>query len=68
MKQFVRFFRDIHTARSAVSSKRFYGGVGFVCSVVFVAIWQHELVDELLYTSAGLIGFDTLRKIIRRAE
>ena len=28
---------------------------------MFIAIWQHDLINELLYVSASLIGLDTVK-------
>ena len=56
-----QFFSNLFSSQSPTSSKRFFGGVGFVCSVVFIAIWQHDLINELLYVSASLIGLDTVK-------
>jgi len=54
--------KEIHSYRNSLSSKRFYGAIGFLCSIVFIAIWQHELINELLFTSAALLGIGILDK------
>ena len=66
MYKLLRFWGDIIKSDSPKSSKRFFGGIGFICSIAFVGIWAHELINELLYTSAVLIGIDTVKKTIMK--
>lgn len=58
MKQFIL---DIFNSSSHNSSKRFFGGIGWICSITFIAIWQRDLIEALMWCSAGLIGLDTLK-------
>lgn len=50
----------------SVSSKRVLGVIGFVCSIIFIAIWQHDLIDLLLLTSASLVGLETVANAFRK--
>lgn len=59
----LNYIANAHRSKSGVSSKRLYGGIGFLCSVVFIAIWQHELINELLYVSASMIGLETVTRM-----
>ena len=45
------------------SSKRFFGSIGFVCSIIFIALWERDLIKELLFVSAGLLGLETVFKL-----
>jgi TfoX/Sxy family transcriptional regulator of competence genes len=49
-----------------VSSKRVFGALGFVCSIIFIAIWQHDLIDMLLITSASLLGLEKITDIFTK--
>lgn len=50
------------------SSKRLFGSIGFICSIVFIGIWEHDLINELLYVSAGLLGLETVFKLFNTAK
>jgi len=50
----------------SVSSKRVLGVIGFVCSIIFIAIWQHDLIDLLLLTSASLVGLETVANAFKK--
>ena len=58
-----KFILEIYNSQSPTSSKRVFGSIGWICSIVFIALWQRELVNELMYTSATLIGLDTATKV-----
>lgn len=55
-----KFLRNILSKDSPESSKRLFGAIGFLLSIVFIAIWQHEMINELLYVSSALIGLGIL--------
>ena len=57
----MEFLARLLDTKSPLSSKRFFGGIGFLAAIVFIAIWQHDLINELLYVSASLIGLDTVK-------
>lgn len=56
-----KFIIDIFSSSSPTSSKRVFGAVGWIASIVFIAIWERELIAEMMYISAALIGLDTLK-------
>ena len=56
----IGFIRGIFTENTPESSKRVFGAIGFICAIVFIAIWDHDLIIELLYVSASLIGLSTI--------
>lgn len=60
-----KFLKDMFSSGDSVSAKRVFGGIGFVCSIVFIAIWNRELIDMLLITSASLIGLQTVTDIFK---
>ena len=66
MKKFFEHIANTHRKDSKESAKRFYGGLGFICSIVFVGIWAHDLIAELMITSATMIIGDTISKTIKK--
>ena len=62
MKALIAFIENLYKSDSPQSAKRFFGSIGFICSIVFIAIWAHALINELMYVSATLIGLDTIVK------
>lgn len=60
---FLKFIRDLFIKDKPTSSKRFFGAIGFITVMIFIALWDHELINELMYTSAALIGLDSISKI-----
>lgn len=70
MKKFVykvfKFVANALRSNTDESSKRLFGAIGFICSIVFIAIWSHSLFQELLYTSAALLGLETLTNIFKK--
>lgn len=71
LKDFYSFLKNIHSSGSPESSKRFYGGIGFMCSIIM--IWtniniKNELVETLMFVSAGMIGLETLTNLFRKHD
>jgi formate/nitrite transporter FocA (FNT family) len=66
MKRFIRWMNNIHSTGKPESAKRFYGAVGFIVSIIYIAIWRHDLCGELMYVSAALLGLETITKILKR--
>ena len=70
MKKFfdkvVRFVAQALRSNTDESSKRLFGAIGFICSIVFIAIWSHALFDELLYVSAALLGLQSITDIFKK--
>ena len=62
----IQFIKNIFSADKSESAKRFFGAIGFICAIVFIAIWAHNLIDELLYISAALIGLGILDRWIKK--
>lgn len=58
-----KFFKDMFSSEKGVSSKRVFGGLGFICAIVFIALWSRDLTDMLLITSASMIGLETISAI-----
>ena len=58
-----KFILDMLSNSQGVSSKRVLGLIGYVCSIIFIAIWARDLIDLLLITSASLVGLDTVTNI-----
>lgn len=54
------FIKNIFLKDKPESSKRIFGAIGFICSIIFIAIWERDLTNELLYTSAALLGLGIL--------
>lgn len=60
------FFINIFSTNTKESSKRFFGGIGFICSIIFIALWDKQLIETLLFVSASLVGLETLTNIFKR--
>jgi len=61
-EKILSFIKQIHVSDSNVSSKRFYGGITYLMTSYTILMYQRELTNELLYTSAALIGLDSVFK------
>ena len=57
------FFKNIFLKDKPESSKRFFGAIGFIAATAVICVFQQQMVDELLYTSAALLGLGILDKI-----
>lgn len=66
MEKIIEIFKDIHSNSGKISAKRFYGGVGFIACIIMICVLKHDLIAELMYTSASMIGLDTIRQIIKK--
>ena len=64
MKKFIEFIANIYKSDTNESSKRFFGSIGFLAAIVFIALWDRSLINELMYTSAGMVGFDAILKMV----
>lgn len=60
MKKLIEFITNIFSSNSDVSSKRVFGALGFVCSIIFIGIWKRDMISELMLTSAALLGLGIL--------
>lgn len=60
MKQFLL---NMFSSRSDTSSKRVNGTIGWLAAIVMIAVWEHGLIETLLYVSAGMIGFGAVEKV-----
>jgi len=58
--------KDIHGENGTWSSKRVYGGLLLIVVIACVlAKIEHSLLEPMLYTGAGLIGFNTVVNIAK---
>lgn len=62
MKALFNFIKSALSKDSPESSKRLLGAIGYISGIIMIAIWRHDLISELLFTSAGLIGLGILDK------
>lgn len=60
-----KFIKDMLSSDNGVSSKRVFGAIGFICSIIFIALWARELIEVLLITSASMIGLETITNIFK---
>jgi hypothetical protein len=63
MKEILKYLKLIHSAMSDVSSKRFYGGIVVIVTLVMICIFRH---GDLYYTflgGCGLLGLGILDKL-----
>ena len=56
MKTKSNFFLNIFRKDSPESCKRVFGAIGFVVFIIYVGVFDHNLIDTLGYLSAGLIA------------
>ena len=63
MKEFIK---NIFTSGTPESSKRIFGGLGFICAIIFIALWNRQLTDTLLFVSASLLGLETFANIWKK--
>lgn len=56
--------KEIHSEAGKWSSKRVYGGLMILCCIFAVLLKiEHAILEPMLYTGAGLIGFGTTIKL-----
>jgi len=65
MKQLFTYIGEALKADTQESAKRLSGFIGWICAIVGIFIWQKELIDELMYTSAGMVGFDAVVELVK---
>lgn len=64
--RFIQWLKNIHSSGTTESAKRFYGAIGFICAIIGIFIFRHDLLDILLYTSAALLGLETIFNIFKK--
>ena len=62
MKEFIK---GIFESDQPQSSKRVFGAIGFLTAIIFIAIWQHDLIQTLLLVSCGLLGLETFASMFK---
>ena len=60
----LHYLKGVHSSGAAESAKRFYGGIGWLCVLVYVPIFDRELIGELMIVSASLIGLETAKSLL----
>jgi hypothetical protein len=60
--------KSIFSSDQSLSSKRVFGAIGFIASVIIIWTKQPEFVDFLLTVSASLLGLETITKICKKNE
>lgn len=72
MKQFVdklmSFFANSLRAETPESSKRLFGAIGFMCFILAVFIWRHDIIELLGWISAGLLGLDVVTQVVSKMK
>jgi hypothetical protein len=64
MNKMVDIFKD---SRGKLSSKRVFGGLGFVAAIFIIAFGiETQNAALLLLTSAGMLGFDAALDIFKK--
>ena len=58
----MKFLKSILSKDQPESAKRFFGGIGFIVAIVYIGFFAHDLINQLLFTSATLIGLGILDK------
>ena len=62
----MNWLAQIHSEHDKLSSKRFYGGL-LIVSVIVLAYMEKSpaILEPMLYTGAGLVGFNTVVNIAK---
>jgi len=62
----MNWFKEIHSEGGKLSSKRVYGGI-LIIAVCCLAFLEKSpgILDAMLFTGAGLIGFNTVVNIAK---
>ena len=64
-----KILTQIFSSDQALSSKRIFGGIGYISAIVM--IWtkvQSDNVPYLLYVSASLLGLETITQIFNKSK
>jgi hypothetical protein len=68
IQNLIDFIKNIFLKDSPESSKRFFGGIGFISSIVFIGVFDHSLISTLLYVSATLIGLGIVDGVVNKMK
>lgn len=60
----LHYLKGVHSSGAAESAKRFYGGIGWLCVLVYIPVFDRELIGELMIVSASLIGLETAKSLL----
>lgn len=63
--------REIHSDSKSrgLSSKRVYGAIGFMsCLIMSLVTENADLIEVIIYVSAGMIGLDTVVKALNKSK
>ena len=63
-----KILTQIFSADQALSSKRIFGAIGFIGAIVIIFMKKPEYVDYLLYTSASLLGLETIAQAFKKND
>lgn len=58
----INYFLNFLNKSTDQSSKRLFGAIGFICAIIGIFIWERNLLEQLLYVSAALLGLGVLDK------
>lgn len=62
----VKFINNLFSGPGVnVSSKRVFGGIGFICAIILVFM-NPELTSTLLYVSASLLGLEAVTGMFKK--
>jgi hypothetical protein len=65
LKGILSFIKGMLSNGTPESSKRFFGAIGFLCAIIFIALWKRDLIEVLLFTSASMIGLSAITDIFK---
>lgn len=75
MSKFGTFLKKVHSRDTEYSSKRIYGGIGFICYLIcmFFAVFTNHVelpnsIDTLLIVCASLLGVDSVMNSFGRSK
>lgn len=62
----ISFVANSLRSSSSESSKRLFGAIGFITAIIYIAVWDHNLIETMLYVSAALLGLDSVAGIFKK--
>lgn len=66
MKQLIKFIGGIFSSGTPESGKRVFGAIGYIVALWVISNYHQELINQVLYISAGLLGLESLTNGIEK--
>jgi hypothetical protein len=66
LNKVISFVANSLRSSSSESSKRLFGAIGFITAIIYIAVWDHNLIEALLYVSAALLGLGSITSVFKK--